>query len=275
MKKLLKTLGISLLMIILMSTFVFAEDLQEIETYSEYDSATFSQAAQNYHSQLEAATDEEYEEFLTSMAESPDILQGFESYKKIRESEDAFVQYGPYALYQTEEGLPVIYQVLEHTSNYYVIACGFDTELYLSSLQVYEVTNFKVGDEIPTTFDLTAYELGDISGAAPFKLVFDAEVLKGAAGNTVIGLGVVFSVLIFISIIIGLFKFISPEGRNYKPAPVPESEPAKTKVEESPAPAVVLTDDKQLVAAITAAISAYEGKSADSFVVRTIKKRRW
>lgn len=285
MKKLLKTLGISLLMIVLMSTFVFAEDLQEIDLYGEYDSATFSQAAQSYHSQIDVATDDEYAEFLTYFAETPDILQGFESYEGIRASEGAFISYGPYSLYQTTEGTARVYQLMEYTDGFYVMVCGFDSTLTFDYLQFYEVKNLKAGDAMPATFSLDEIDLKEVSGGSPFKLVFDGEVLKGALVNTLIGLGVVFAVLILFTIIIGLFKYISPEGRAYKEkieslesnnGAVTNGSGASVDNEMIAAiTAAVVTDETQLVAAITAAICAYEGVSSDSFVVKTIKKRKW
>ena len=43
-------------------------------------------------------------------------------------------------------------------------------------------------------------------------------------------------------------------------------------VQMQPQPAVEETDNKELIAVIAAAIAAYEGTSADRFVVRSIKK---
>lgn len=95
-----------------------------------------------------------------------------------------------------------------------------------------------------------------------------AEILKKAGLNTILGMGTVFVVLIFISFIISLFRFIPELEKKFKnkktaepakapaPAPVPVAKPA---AEES-------TDDAELVAVISAAIAAAEGTSADGFV---------
>ena len=97
--------------------------------------------------------------------------------------------------------------------------------------------------------------------------------MKGAAINTVMGVGTVFAVLIFLIIIISLFKYVNKIGAK-------EEKPAALKAAPAPAPAPVpapvveedLTDDLELVAVISAAIAASENTSTDSFVVRSIKK---
>ena len=103
--------------------------------------------------------------------------------------------------------------------------------------------------------------------------------------NTVIGMGTVFVVLILISFIIYLLKFVpSLLDRSKKEEIVVRSENAApsapaAKPAEKPAPVVSgNTDDTQLVAVITAAITAameQEGTpvAADGLVIRYIKKR--
>lgn len=103
--------------------------------------------------------------------------------------------------------------------------------------------------------------------------------------NTVIGMGTVFVVLTLISFIIYLLKFVpSLLDRSKKEEIVVRSENAApsapaAKPAEKPAPVVSgNTDDTQLVAVITAAITAameQEGTpvAADGLVIRSIKKR--
>lgn len=101
--------------------------------------------------------------------------------------------------------------------------------------------------------------------------------------NTVMGMGTVFVVLIFISFIISLFKYIPAIQEKFSKKnaqPVPESKPAPAK-----APVIVeeeeeeeLVDDAQLVAVITAAIMAScqttNAISADKLVVKSIRRAR-
>jgi sodium pump decarboxylase gamma subunit len=97
-----------------------------------------------------------------------------------------------------------------------------------------------------------------------------------AVMNTIIGMGTVFIVLIFISFIIGLFKYISvfenkskakneastdAQGVNNAIAQIVSNEEQEEEV-----------DDLELIAVITAAIAASENTSTDGLVVRSIRK---
>lgn len=101
------------------------------------------------------------------------------------------------------------------------------------------------------------------------------EKMGKAGMNTLIGMGTVFVVLIFISFIISLFKYISVfENRNKAKKEAAATPAAST--QEAVAPVVAeeedLADDLELVAVITAAIAASEGTSTDGLVVRSIRK---
>jgi sodium pump decarboxylase gamma subunit len=101
------------------------------------------------------------------------------------------------------------------------------------------------------------------------------EKMSKAAINTVIGMCVVFVVLILISFIISLFKYISvfeqklKEGRS-------GAQKDTSSVDHTIAQIVQkeeeLVDDLELVAVIAAAIAASEGTSPDGLVVRSIRK---
>lgn len=100
----------------------------------------------------------------------------------------------------------------------------------------------------------------------------------GDAGiNTVICLVVVFAVLIFISFLISLFKYIPKLEALFN------KKDAKTELAENAVVNTVsqievkeeeeeLSDDLELVAVITAAIAASAGTSTDGFVVRSIRR---
>ncbi len=144
------------------------------------------------------------------------------------------------------------------------------------------------GDEITLTANLD-YEIHD----AELTIIFNkksvaqsvtldinystGEILEKAFLNTLLGMGTVFAVLIFISLVIYCFNFIpaiqAKFSRNKKeeaPAPV-KAAPVAAVVPTAPA-AEELVDDGELVAAITAAICAYSGTSSDGFVVRSIRR---
>ena len=108
------------------------------------------------------------------------------------------------------------------------------------------------------------------------------ELMAGAALNTLIGMGTVFTVLILISLIISCFKVIpslqkkaaeskekkKAEKEGISPATKAETPVVQTSAEEEG------TDDLELAAVIAAAIAAYEGSaSTDGYVVRSIRRR--
>lgn len=112
----------------------------------------------------------------------------------------------------------------------------------------------------------------------------DYTTIPQALVNTVIAMGTVFLVLILISFIISLLKFIpimmDKLTKKEEPVqPVPQAQPAsapKPVVQTPAAPA----DDTQLIAVITAAVAAameQDGVAvpADGLVIRSIKKRSY
>ncbi|MBE5953608.1 MAG: hypothetical protein E7257_05560 [Lachnospiraceae bacterium] len=114
--------------------------------------------------------------------------------------------------------------------------------------------------------------------------VYSKKELVGQAGmNTLIGMGTVFVVLIFISFIISLFKYLpalfakKPKVEVEKKAETPKAVATPVAVADNNEN---LADDSQLVAVITAAIYAYEAQSGngavskDKLVVRSIKRVR-
>lgn len=99
------------------------------------------------------------------------------------------------------------------------------------------------------------------------------EILTKAGLNTVLGMGTVFVVLIFISFIISLFEKIPALEAKFRkkeaaPAPAPVKAPEPVPEPEPEA------DDGELIAVIAAAVAAAEGTSTDGFVVRSIKRRK-
>ena len=102
--------------------------------------------------------------------------------------------------------------------------------------------------------------------------------LQRAGLNTLMGIGTVFVMLVFLSFVISLFRFVpvltqgKKKAQQPAPAPVPAAVPVQEPVVEEE------TDDTELIAVIAAAIAASEGTSPDGFVVRSIRKvnrRKW
>lgn len=101
------------------------------------------------------------------------------------------------------------------------------------------------------------------------------EILKKAGLNTILGMGTVFAVLIFISIIISLFKYIPMLEEMFKNG---GKKPEEKKTSAPVAPVAVVEeeeeeDDLELIAVIAAAIAMQEGKDPSGFVVRSIRRR--
>lgn len=106
------------------------------------------------------------------------------------------------------------------------------------------------------------------------------EILQKAGLNTIIGMGTVFVILIFISLVIALLPKLTGMIENFgKKKEAPAAVPAAPKAEPAaPAEVEELSDDLELVAVISAAIAAYTGTSSDGFVVRSIRrsdKNKW
>ncbi len=90
--------------------------------------------------------------------------------------------------------------------------------------------------------------------------------------NTLIGMGTVFLVLIFISFIISLFKYINQADAKKPTAEIKTTPIVPAPVIEEAEEEEELVDDTELVAVITAAIAAYAGTSSEGFQVRSIKR---
>lgn len=101
-----------------------------------------------------------------------------------------------------------------------------------------------------------------------------SALLETATVYSAIGIGTVFSVLVFISLLIACFKFIHQWETGQKTKAASDSAPAPVPAPAAPAPAVSgdLSDDTELMAVISAAIAAYEGTSSNGLVVRSIRR---
>lgn len=105
-----------------------------------------------------------------------------------------------------------------------------------------------------------------------------AELVGQAGLNTVIGMGIVFIVLIFIAFLISLFKYINKAETYFANRKRAKEEAAFTPVDPANAPVLYeeeeeLVDDLELVAVITAAVAASMNTSVDNLVVRSIKRK--
>ncbi|WP_051437799.1 OadG family protein [Eubacterium xylanophilum] len=123
-----------------------------------------------------------------------------------------------------------------------------------------------------------------MTNVANAPMTSDVTTIPQALVNTVVAMAVVFAVLIFIALVISLFKFIpmlmQKKSMEISNAAKAEREKNKKPEEsvEAPAPVATQTDDSQIVAVIMAAVYAAmeeEGTPipAEGLVIRSIKKR--
>ena len=104
--------------------------------------------------------------------------------------------------------------------------------------------------------------------------------MQRAGMNTLMGIGIVFLMLVFLSFVIGLFKYIEKfQNVGKKKAADGSTESSSRHLHrqshQSEAADEDFADDLELVAVISAAIAAYEEVlPGDSFVVRSIKKSK-
>lgn len=111
------------------------------------------------------------------------------------------------------------------------------------------------------------------------------EILEKAGLNTILGMGTVFVVLIFLCFVIWLFKFIPDlekkfrRGKNAEPVQQTDTRTATQNTAHTSFSTVDTASasaeyDPELAAVIAAAVAAAEGTSTDAFVVRSIKRRK-
>lgn len=152
------------------------------------------------------------------------------------------------------------------------------------SFEDYLLANFQV-----TTYEEAVNVILTSQGLYPFELteivispVYSKSELVGQAGmNTLIGMGTVFVVLIFISFIISLFKYLPALFSSKKTVePAPAAKPAPAPVVNAVEEEEDLVNDEELVAVIMAAIQAATADqgvctdSNDTLVVRSIRRAK-
>lgn len=161
-------------------------------------------------------------------------------------------------------------------------------EEVLGDKATYEITDSGFVGEIPVKMEnkelLVKLVYDAASGAVAVTFVTEGatggmglgEIFKKAGMNTLLGMGTVFIMLIFISFLIWLLGFVCKTMRQgKKEAPAATAAPVSAPVVEQIATRETAeTQDTELVAVIAAAIAAATGSSTDSFVVRSIRKVR-
>ena len=212
------------------------------DTVTEDEAANYKSAAETLISQIAGFSDEEIENYLAQ----DDAL---ESWKSVKDELGAYSS--------------IVSQDVEKDGDVVTI----------STVAQFE----KAKADVVLMLDLGQQMYTSMTYSVQYSL---AANMQRAGMNTLMGIGIVFLMLLFLSFVIGLFKYIE-KFQNVGKKKAAEEAP---KAEEAPAPAIAqseaadedFADDLELVAVISAAIAAYENTSGDSFVVRSIKKsNKW
>ncbi len=252
---------LSLLLCLLAAIFLVSGCARTDETveYSEADVEQVTEFLIEYCNSADETTVEQWEELSEFEQEyqiaqaglplTPDSFLGaLESWQAGVEECGAYEGHGDYSFEADKSGLTVTVPV-QFEERDATLEFQFDEKLYLETMTV----------------------------NAQYSL---PEILEKAGLNTLLGMGTVFVVLIFISLIISLFAYIPKLQAAFarkpkQPAAQEESAPA---VGHTPEAVAEASDDLELVAVIAAAVAAAEGAPADGFVVRSIRRRpanRW
>ena len=225
-----------------MSVCAFAAD-----TVTEDETANYKSAAETLISQIAGFSDEEIENYLAQ--DDAFTTATMESWKSVKDELGAYSS--------------IVSQDVEKDGDVVTI----------STVAQFE----KAKADVVLMLDLGQQMYTSMTYSVQYSL---AANMQRAGMNTLMGIGIVFLMLVFLSFVIGLFKYIE-KFQNVGKKKAAEEAP---KAEEAPAPAIAqseaadedFADDLELVAVISAAIAAYENTSGDSFVVRSIKKsHKW
>ena len=225
-----------------MSVCAFAAD-----TVTEDEAANYKSAAETLISQIAGFSDEEIENYLAQ--DDAFTTATMESWKSVKDELGAYSS--------------IVSQDVEKDGDVVTI----------STVAQFE----KAKADVVLMLDLGQQMYTSMTYSVQYSL---AANMQRAGMNTLMGIGIVFLMLLFLSFVIGLFKYIEKFQNVGKKKAAEEAQ----KAEDAPAPAIAqseaadedFADDLELVAVISAAIAAYENTSGDSFVVRSIKKsNKW
>lgn len=245
---------ISLLLLALVCILSFAGCTSNKESI-QYDAASLETTADTVINSFTQMSDENFEQFLegTDLQVDLTLMQSglpvkgddfrtmIESWQAAKEDCGTYEGHGDFEVEESSQEITLTTEA-QYDKKEATITFVFDKDLNMESMTV--DANYSTG-----------------------------EILEKAGLNTILGMGTVFVVLIFISFIISLFKYIPAleaklTGKGKKTSEIPAVIPAKDVAETTD-----VSNDLELAAVISAAIAASEGTSTDSFVVRSVKRR--
>ena len=252
------------------------------ETYQKYASAD-----ETYNYVIEAGED---------AGVSENEIEAVKSFRNIGDECGEFKDFtGEYKITETE-GNVIVTLYADCTEKEALIKVTFVDNSATYNLQRYQLMNQygyseEQADEALSSQGMYPYKSTDVEIAA--NMTFE-DKMKAAGTNTLIGMATVFVVLIFISFIIYLLKFVpgffDKEAKAAKKAAKPVAETKEEDAGSAPAGQIVdivktetgesVMNDSELVAVITAAVAAASAgqnayttyPSKDKLVTRPIRR---
>ena len=219
-------------------------DTQTMQQIAEAMISTFSEMTDEFSDQFESMSEDQLNYVMWSNGfpiEGEDFLAMISSWEASEKECGEYVSHGDFVADVKNDGV-VLSTEAQYKDRNATISFNFDKKSNLESMDVSAV-----------------YET--------------SEIMTKAGLNTLLGMGTVFAVLIFLAFLISLLQYIpgllglvSRENKE----PAVEKAPA---MEVAVAEVVEEMDDLELIAVITAAIAAQEGTRTDGFVVRSIRRR--
>lgn len=244
MKKTKRLFGLFFMVFTLLAGSLSAFAESDIETQYGITAEQINQSVEGWIQSLEALTEEEIEQY--------------------KDSDEMVATW-----LEASDGAGAYVEVLGDEATYEITEEGFVGEVPV------KMENKKIVVKLDFTASTGAVAVTFSAEGASGGIGL-GQIFKKAGMNTLIGMGTVFIMLIFISILIWLLGFVPKMFNGEKKEQVKAAEAVVTApvVEQIVTKEAAGTDDKELVAVIAAAIAAATGTSTDSFVVRSIRKVR-
>lgn len=226
-------------------TAIFSMTLQagateETKTYNGYTADDLKSNSEGLYTSLSGFTDEEIEQYLNSADEV--TSKAVQSWVDVKDEIGDFVAIGDFEVEESKNAITTRLTV-EYSKRNLILTVNYDENLTVDSILA----------EKDTTL---------------------GESMEKAGLNTLMGMGTVFAILILISFLISLFKYINIWEERFKNRNSLQEEvvivPSKEEMSNS---SMEVVDDLEIVAVISATIAAATNTSSDDFVVRSIKRR--
>lgn len=220
-------------------------------SYYSYDD--LENYMQGIISNLDAYSDEEIEATLSQISEADDPLdyELLTSFKEAREGQGNRIGFGELDITIVKDVMTMELELIYQNSTlFFTLVCDYDALIS--------------GD---------GYSGLAIESASVTRETSLGDTMAKAGMNTLMGMGLVFIILIAISLVIYCFRLVPYLENKKKQAQQDMIAAPAGAAPVAVKPAENLTDDLELVAVISAAIAAATGSSADGFVVRSIKRR--